>query len=367
MLRLPGSVWLGVPGLVVLATGLLVACGSEPLPAAGRPEFPQPTFVSVAVTPAPVAPTPTPWPSLRDDGVRMIPEGLDPELFAPADPDEVVALWTGFLTGSAMQTTSGGYYWRRRARFEGELHLCPGGTGYLEGEPEGLAEWSVNPSAGRWYEVTLTHEIPFTGNTVTFAIGIHDGMPARSGSTTPIEFIESDRCALSEAGVQAAFTADERRLAERVKVAAIDIDEIPWVDGKRKFPEVLTVEGSAGMEQELGVEYWKAYLSGGALDAVAYNYGAYSVTEAFTGALHLCGERVAVLDGEPSGIGEWAVQSTGSKPYDVKIVFTLPGNSQFRTLVLSVDVDVPVRMGRNADTGLIGPTRLELSKSAECG
>ena len=353
---------------IVLVTFLfLVACGSEQLPAAGRPDFPQPTFVFFEVTPAPVSPTATPWPHLREDGVRMIPEGLDPELYSRAEPGEVVDLWTQFLTGAAMQATSDNFFFRRRPRFEGELHLCPGGAGYLEGEPEGLARWSVNASAGAWYEVTLTHEIPFTGDTVTFALGIYNGKPARSGSSNVIEFTDSDRCGLSEPGVQPSFTADERRLGERAELVVTEIEDIPWVDGRREFPSVLTVEGSQGLGEELGVDYWYSFLSGGVLDTVAYDYRPRAVIQAFSGSLHLCDERVAVLVGEPSGIGEWAVQSTGSKTYEAKIVFTLPGDPTFRTLVLGVYEDLPVRMGRDADSGLIEATPLELRESDECG
>jgi hypothetical protein len=224
----------------------------------------------------------------------------------------------------------------------------------------------VNPSAGYWYEVTLSHEIPFSGDTVTFAIGVNDGKPARSGSSNSIDFYNSDRCALSDAAIQFGFTADERKLTEKAVLITSDIAEIPWIDGIREFPDEITVEGSEGIDDLTGVEYWNAYLSGGVIDAVAYNYAAYAVSEVFTGTLHLCDERVAVLDGDPSGIGEWAVQATGSHPYDAKIVFTLPGDPTFRTLVLGVDVDSPVRMGRDADTGLIGATPLVVRESAEC-
>jgi hypothetical protein len=352
--------------LFALGAVLFVACGTEPLPVAGRPDFPQPTFLAVPVTPAPVSPTATPWPQMSSAGVREIPEGLDPEFYSSTNPDEVVALWTELLTGSVVQATSGRFYFRGRRRFEGDLHLCPGGTGYLVGEPEGAIRWSVNPSAGRWYEVTLSHEIPFTGDTVTFALGVYDGQPARSGSSNVLEFSDSDRCALSAASIQYAYTADERRLAEKAKIVSSEIEEIPWVDGVREFPEEITVEGSVGLDQSRGAEYWNAYLSGAVLETVAYNYAAYAVTQAFSGSLHLCGERVVVLDGDPSGIGEWAIQSTGSNPYDAKLVFTLPGDPTFRTLVLGVDVDVPVRMGRDAVTGMIGATPLELSESSEC-
>lgn len=345
---------------------LIAACGEEPLPVAGRSEFPQPTFVAVEVTPPPISPTATPWPSMVDDGVRVLPAGLDPEYYSKARPDEVVALWEKFLTGTTTLTTSGRFFFRNRRGFEGDLHLCPGGTGYLAGDPEGALKWAVNPSAGYWYEVTLTHEIPFSGRDVTFAIGVYDGQPARSGSTTPMEFRASDRCALAEASIQYAFTAEERKLAEKAEIVAVEIDDIPWIDGIREFPAQITVEGSEGLDQQLGAEYWSAFLSGGVLDAVAFNYASYSVTQVFSGTLHLCDERVAVLDGEPSGIGEWAVQTTGSNPYDAKIIFTLPGDPTFRTIVLGVDGDTPVRMGRNEDTGLIGATPLVVTKSSEC-
>jgi hypothetical protein len=358
---------LGVLFLLVFNAMLIAACGEEPLPAAGRPDFPQPTFMAVEVTPPPISPTATPWPSIVGDGVRVLPAGLDPWLYSEAPPEEVVALWEQFLTGSTTYSTSGRFFFRNRRGFEGEIHLCPGGTGYLAGDPEGALKWKVNPSAGRWYEVTLTHEIPFTGRDVTFAIGVHDGQPARSGSTTPMEFRASDRCALAEASIQYAFTADERKLDEKVQIVSAEIDEIPWVDGTREFPSQITVEGSKGLDQDLGAAYWSAFLSGGVLDAVAFNYASYSVTQAFAGSLHLCDERVAVLEGDPSGIGEWAIQATGSNPYDAKIIFTLPGDPTFRTIVLGVDGDSPVRMGRDEDTGLIGATPLVVTKSSECG
>ncbi|MBT3555614.1 MAG: hypothetical protein HN495_08575, partial [Chloroflexi bacterium] len=147
----------------------------------------------------------------------------------------------------------------------------------------------------------------------------------------------------------------------------IVIDEIPWSGGKREFPSQITVEGSTDIDQTLGLDYWRAYLSGAVVNAVAYNYAQYSVTEAFYGDLHLCGERVAVLDGDLLGIGEWAVQPSGSNPYGAKIVFTLPGDPKFRTIVLGVDGDSPIRMGRDADTGLIAATPLDVSESSECG
>lgn len=353
--------------LATLAIVIVAACGSEPLPAAGRPDFPQPTFMAVEVTPAPISPTATPWPNLIDDDVRVLPDGLDPEYYSRAESDEVVALWEEFLTGTTTSVTSGRFYFRNRRGFEGDIHLCPGGTGYLAGDPEGAIKWEVNPSAGYWYEVTLTHEIPFTGRDVTFAIGVNDGKPARSGSSDAMDFRASDRCALAEAGIRYGYTAKERKLAEKVEIVALEIDEIPWIDGTRKFPSQITVEGSKDLDGEVGADYWSAYLSGAMLDAVAYNYAQYAVTEAFKGSLHLCEERVAVLDGEPSGIGEWAVQSTGSNAYDAKIIFTLPGDPTFRTIVLGVDVDAPVRMGRDEDTGLIGPSPLVLAESDKCG
>ncbi len=355
-------------GPVLLAMFLfLAACGVEQLPAAGRPDFLQATFVSVEVTPAPVSPTATPWPDLREDGVRMIPDGLDPELYSRAEPEEVVDLWIQFLTGASLRATSDRFYFRGRPRFEGELHLCPDGLGYLEGEPEGLARWSVNSSAGAWYEVTLSHEIPFTGDAVTFTLGIFEGMPARSGSSDVIEFVDSDRCGLSEPGVQPSFTANERRLDERVELIASEIENIPWVNQRREFPAELTAENFAGIGRDQLADFWYAYLTGGVIDTVAYSFSPRAVTVAFSGSLHLCGGRVAVLDGEPSGIGEWAVQVTGSNTYEAKIVFTLPGDPEFRTVVLGVREGAPVRMGRSADSGLIEATTLELSKSDKCG
>ncbi len=354
--------------LLLLTVGavLFAGCVSEPLPTVGRPDFPQPTFVARQVTPAPIDPTATPWPALKDDNVRVLPAGLDPEYYSSVGSDEVVALWEQFLTGSKTQASSGRFYWRNRRAFEGEIHFCPDGKGYLEGDPEGALEWAVNPSAGYWYEVTLMHEIPFTGRDVTFAIGIYDGQPARSGSTTPMEFRASDRCQNAEARIQYAFTADERKLAERAKVVEIVIDEIPWIDGSRVFPDEITVAGSEGVSQAMGVNYWNAYLSGSVLNAEAFNYSSYSVTQAFSGSLHLCDERVAVLEGEPEGIGEWVIQSTGSNPYDAKIVFTLPSDPTFRTIVLGVDGNSPVSMGRSKETGLIRATPLLVSESMEC-
>ena len=345
----------------------LAACGTESLPVEGRPDFPVATFALREVTPAPISPTATPWPNIVNDEVRVIPEGLDPEFYSRADPDEVVALWTQFLTGTVSSATSGRFYFRSRRSFEGDLHLCPGGTGFLAGDPEGPVKWAVNPSAGYWYEVTLSHEIPFTGDTVTYAIGVNDGNPARSGSSTAMEFRSSDRCALANAEIQYAFTDKERKLEEQVELEQIVIDEIPWSGGKREFPSQITVEGSTDIDQTLGLDYWRAYLSGAVVNAVAYNYAQYSVTEAFYGDLHLCGERVAVLDGDLLGIGEWAVQPSGSNPYGAKIVFTLPGDPKFRTIVLGVDGDSPIRMGRDADTGLITATPLDVSQSSECG
>jgi len=297
----------------------------------------------------------------------MIPDGLDPELYSRAEPEEVVDLWIQFLTGASLRATSDRFYFRGRPRFEGELHLCPDGLGYLEGEPEGLARWSVNSSAGAWYEVTLSHEIPFTGDAVTFTLGIFEGMPARSGSSDVIEFVDSDRCGLSEPGVQPSFTANERRLDERVELIASEIENIPWVNQRREFPAELTAENFAGIGRDQLADFWYAYLTGGVIDTVAYSFSPRAVTVAFSGSLHLCGGRVAVLDGEPSGIGEWAVQVTGSNTYEAKIVFTLPGDPEFRTVVLGVREGAPVRMGRSADSGLIEATTLELSKSDKCG
>lgn len=345
---------------------VLAACATEPLPTVGRPDFPVATFALRDVTPAPVSPTSTPWPNLVNDEVRAIPEGLDPELYSRASSDEVVALWTQFLTGTVSNATSGRFYFRNRRSFEGDLHLCPDGTGFLVGDPQGPVKWSVNPSAGYWYEVTLSHEIPLTGDSVTYAIGVNDGNPTRSGSSTPMEFRLSDRCALATVEIQYAFTDEERTLKEQVDIEQIVIDEIPWTDGKRKFPSQITVKGSSDIDQNLGVDYWRAYLSGAVVNVVAYNYAQYSVTEVFSGDLHLCSESVAVLDGDLLGIGEWAVQPSGSNPHNAKIVFTLPGDPKFRTIVLGVSGDSPIRMGRDADTGLIAATPLHVSESNEC-
>ena len=357
----------GLAMLFSLSAVFLAACGSEPLPAAGRADFPQPTFVSVKVTPAPVSPTATPWPNLRGGSVRMLPEGIDPEFYSRASSEEVIELWKAFLTGASMEATSGRFYFRGRGRFDGVIHLCPGGMGYLDGDPSGSLKWSLSTSAGAWYEVALTHGIPTRNDSVTFVLSVHEGLPARSGATETIDFIASDRCLLSEPGVQPSLTVDERRLVEKADLVVSVVEEIPWVDGQREFPGALTVEGSHGLAQETGVNYWNAYLSGSVVDAVAFEFGTFVLTEAFSGSLHLCDERVAILDGTPSGFGQWAVQSTGSNPYDAKIVFTLPGDRRFRTLVLGVDGEVPIRMGRDSGTGLIAATPLDVRESSECG
>lgn len=341
------------------------ACGSEPLPAASRPDYVQPTFARIAVTPAPENPTPTPWPNLSDEGVRQIPDGLDPRFYSRADSDEVVAMWTQMLSGAKFEATSGRFFFRRRPRFEGTMHLCPGGTGYLDGDPEGAAKWEINASAGGWHEVTLTHEIPFTGDSVTFALGLHEGQPARSGSDNIIEFTDSDRCLLAEPVTLPRFTAAERLLEETPVPEVVEIEEIPWVDGEREFPDELMADSQ--IDQETGLKFWEAYLTGAQLEAVAYNYTSFSVTPAFEGVLHLCSERAAVLDGDMVGVAEWAIQPTGSGHSDAKVVFTLPDDPTFRTIVLAVSNDEPVRMGRIESTGLIGPSPLEISESTECG
>ena len=357
---------LGVTLFFSVIAVAIAACSTEQLPTVGRPDFPVATFAVRDVTPAPVSPTSTPWPNLMDDEVRAIPEGLDPEFYSLAGSDEVIALWTQFLTGTVSAVTSDRFYFRSRRSFEGDLHLCPDGTGFLVGDPEGPLKWSINPSAGYWYEVTLSHEIPLTGDSVTYSIGVNDGNPVRSGSSTPMEFRLSDRCALAGAEIQYAFTNEERMLKEQVDIEQIVIHEIPWANGKRKFPSQITVEGSSEIDHNLGIDYWKAYLTGAMLNAVAYNYAQYSVTEAFSGDLHLCSESVAVLDGDLLGIGEWAIQSSGSNPYNAKIVFTLPGDPKFRTIVLGVSGDLPIRMDRDPDTGLIAAAPLHVSKSNEC-
>ena len=133
---------------------------------------------------------------------------------------------------------------------------------YRPENPSGSLRWSLSTSAGAWYEVALTHGIPFRGDSVTFVLGVHEGQPARSGTPNPIDFTASDRCLLSEPGVQPSFTVEERRLEEKTRLAVVEVEEIPWIDGRRKFPVELTVEGSTNLEQETGVEYWNAYLSG---------------------------------------------------------------------------------------------------------
>jgi hypothetical protein len=357
-----------ISGSFVVIAILLTACGAELAPLKGRAELPQPTFVAIEVTPAPESPTATPWPFSGENGVRAIPDGLDPELFAPASPEEVVDLWTEFLTGSTMRASSERLYFRGRGRFSGELHMCPGGMGCLDGEPSGTANWSVSPSVGSWYEVALTHKVPGRTEAVSFVLSIKDGLPVRSGSPDAESFTESDYCSNSDPGVERpAFTADERRLDKRAELVSGEIEVIGWGDAERKLPEALRVGSPVDITPETGAEYWNAYLSGGVLDAVAYDYGTFVLTKAFSGSLHMCAGRVAVLDGEPSGIGEWAVQPTGSNPWDAKIVFTLPGDRKFRILVLGVTADGPVLRGRNAETGLIGATPLELRESDECG
>jgi hypothetical protein len=118
------------------------------------------------------------------------------------------------------------------------------------------------------------------------------------------------------------------------------------------FVDFETIGSSEPLTIETSSEYWAAFLSGGVLDAVAYDYGTFVLTETFSGSLHMCVGRVAVLDGEPSGIGEWDVQSTqprgGSSSPGAK-VFTLTRNHTFRTLVLGVTADTPVLMGRDEE------------------
>ena len=345
----------------------LIGCGRDLVPLEGRADIPQPTFVAVEVTSAPESPTATPWPFLGDDELRAIPDGLDLELFAPASYEEVVNLWTSFLSGTVMQACSNRLYFRGRGRFEGELHMCPGGTGYFEGEPDGTAGWSVSTSVGSWYEVALTHEVPDRTEAVSFVLGIEDGLPVRAGSTDRMEFTRSDYCSNADPGVELpSFTADERRFGERRSVVSAAIADIPWVDGARELPAELRAGSVLDLAPDESVDYWNAFLAGGVVNAVAYDYGTFVLTEAFVGSLHMCDGRVAVLEGSPSGIGEWAVQSTGSSGFDAKILFTLPGDRTFSTLVLGVTVDDPVLMGRDEDTGLIAPSPLVLRESDEC-
>ncbi len=364
---------LSVGGLKIFATGIvgafaLTVCGSELAPPPERAVNEQPTFVAVDVTAPPESPTATPWPFSNHDGVRSIPEGLDPELFAQAESTEVVNLWRDLLTGSVMHATSEHLYFRGRGRFDAELHMCPAGIGYMDGDPSGDAEWSLSPSVGDWFEVSLTHEIPGRVEAVTFVLSIRDGAPVRPGSPEPIEFVESDFCSTADPGVERpSFTVEQRRLDERIDVGNSELVDIPWVDGEREFPIELENSAAADISPKASVDHWNSFLIGGAVDAVAYDYGTFVLTEAFSGSLHMCGGRVAILEGEPSGVGEWAVQSTGTSGLDAKILFTLPGDRVFRTLVLSVDDSGPVLMGRNNDTGLIAPSPIKLRESRECG
>ncbi len=353
---------------MLLGVFILAACTPELAPLPDRQEIPQPTFVAVEVTPAPESPTATPWPFPGPADLRAIPDGLDPELFTPAEPEEVVNLWTDFLTGTMMGATSNRFLFRGQGRFDSKLHLCPDGNGYMDGDPSGDAGWFVSPSVGEWYEVALTHEIPGRLESVTFVLGIQNGLPVRAGSTTAMEFIDSSFCSISDPGKERpSFTVEDRRLDERVELVVAEVEEIPWIDGEREFPEELSLESAAALDGGSGIDYWNAYLSGGVVDAVAYNYGTFVLTEAFSGSLHLCGGRVAVLEGTPSGVGEWAVQPTASNPLVAKILFTLPGDRAFRTLVLGVASDGPVLLGRDDTTGLIAASPLDLRESDECG
>jgi hypothetical protein len=356
--------------LASFALGVFVfaSCGSGLLPLQGRNEIPQPSVVVVNVTPAPESPTATPWPLRVGDDARAIPDGLDPEFFTAASAEETVNMWTQFLTGSTMQTSSDRDFFRGRGRFDGELHMCPAGNGYLVGDPTGDANWIVSPTIGEWYEVALTHEIPGRVESVTLVLGIHDGMPVQSGNTEAIVFSDSDHCSNTDPAFERpSFTVEERRLDVKRDSNSAVVPNIPWVNGKRVFPAQLSDIDDLGDSSKSASDYWNAYLLGGSLDAVAYEYGTFVLTKAFSGSLHMCEGRVAVLDGAPSGIGEWGVRTTSPGTLDAKILFTLPGERTFRTLALSVTNGEPVLMGRIESTGLIGPTPLVLTQSTECG
>ncbi len=355
-------------GLLAL---LLSACGSGFLPLDGREDVPQPTFVFVEVTPPSelVSATATPWPLIGEDGTRMIPDGIDPELFSSAPPQEVIDLWTELLSGSKVRASSNPLYFRGQGRFEGELHLCPGGSGYFDGDPEGSVNWGIGASVGPWYEVALTHDVPGRAEGVSFVLSIRNGLPVRSDATEPLEFTRSDYCSNTDPGIERpSFTADERRLAERTELTINNIEEIPWINGGRQLPIQLTAKSREELTAEMSSGYWNAFLAGGVIDAVAYDYGTFVLSEAFSGSLHMCEGRIAVLEGEPSGIGEWAVQSPGfgSGSSGAKIVFTLPGDRTFRTLSLRVSEDGPVMMGRDEESGFITPSPLELRESEKC-
>ena len=141
--------WFGWLALV-LTVFALAACGSDLLPLEGRNIIPQPTFVNIDVTPAPESPTATPWPFPGEGATRAIPDGLDPELFAPATPEEVIDLWTTYLTGAVMQASSDFLYFRGRGRFEGELHMCPEGEAMFSA-PRAAMPW---PFGGNSQQVT---------------------------------------------------------------------------------------------------------------------------------------------------------------------------------------------------------------------
>jgi hypothetical protein len=265
-------------------------------------------------------------------------------LFTPAPPEEVIDLWTELLAGSTVHTASNRLYFRGRGRFEGDLHLCPDGSGYFDGEPEGSVNWSVGASVGSWFEVALTHDLPGRVEAVSFLLSVRNGLPVRLDSAEAVKIAHSDYCSIADPGIERpAFTVDERRLDERATLVAIELEEIPWVDGDRALPHELSAESPEPLTPESSTEHWNIFLSGGVLDAVAYDYGTFVLTEAFSGSLHMCEGRVAVPEGEPSGIGEWAVQSTqssgGASSPGAKILFPLPGDRTFRTLVLGVTAD----------------------------
>jgi hypothetical protein len=142
---------------------------------------------------------------------------------------------------------------------------------------------SVSTSVGAWREITLIHEVPGRAEVVSFVVGIEDGMPVRSGSPDPMIFSGSDYCQNSDPGIElSSFTADERRLDVRNSIVAAEIETVPWIDGERELPEALSVGAlSSELSPEVSVQYWHAFLAGGVVEAVAYDYGTFVLTEAF--------------------------------------------------------------------------------------
>ena len=160
--------------VAVLPAILLAACGTddrvssaESLDAVSA----APTvFRVIPVTPVP---SPTPWPDAGPNGQRPFPDGLNPDVSEPAEPDAVVSFWRDYLTGAQISLSS-----RRRFRsgpLNGALHMCGGGVGLFVGNPDGTVEWKVASTTGRWYEATLTFTLVETGRVVGTTLSVADG------------------------------------------------------------------------------------------------------------------------------------------------------------------------------------------------